>query len=237
MSSLENDVGILCLSTTKPSSSCQKTSSKFSAPSQLRRNVSHQRHGARRIDFQTDPTAGSVAWYIQYGRELVGCKSLLLAPVFRSGSHRTRWIAHKKLVRGEGNCGRVIDRGKEAFETMGKRRVYRLPSVRHCPTRMVSHQDRTGYEQKSHLRPTTPGECAIQNTVLLRFGKLEEGAEVDEEFGQGQFTFLSGESWDVPVSKHLRLNSGAIKVTCFVHSEVSRGRSTSASNAKGNGKD
>lgn len=137
MSSLENDVGILCLSTTKPSSSCQKTPSKFSAPSLLRRNVSHQRHGARRIDFQTDPTAGSVAWYTQHGHELVGCKSLHLTPVFRSGSHLTRWIAHKKLVRGKGICGRVSDRGKEACETMGKCRVYRLPAVRHFPTRMV----------------------------------------------------------------------------------------------------
>ena len=35
-----------------------------------------------------------------------------------------------------------------------------------------------------------------------------------------------GRSRNVPVSKHLRLKGGASKVTCFVLSEVSRGRST-----------
>ena len=39
------------------------------------RNAPHQRAGAIRVDFKTDPTAGSVAWYARQGRELVGCKS------------------------------------------------------------------------------------------------------------------------------------------------------------------
>ena len=39
------------------------------------RNVTHQRAGEIRVDFKTDPTAGSVAWYARHGRELVGCKS------------------------------------------------------------------------------------------------------------------------------------------------------------------
>jgi len=114
----------------------------------------------------------SVAWYAQHGRELVGCQSFgIQSPVLSSsisnGSHHTRWIAHKKTVRGEGNCGRVTDRGKEACEYMGKRRVCRLPSERHSPTRMYSHQDLPGYEQKLHLRPTTLGECAVQHEAEL----------------------------------------------------------------------
>ena len=76
---------------------------------------------------------------------------------------------------------------------MGKRRVCRQPSVRHFPTRMVSHQDLPGDEQKSHLRPIAPGERACQRTVLLRSGELEDGVEVDVALGQGQITFLSGE--------------------------------------------
>ncbi len=39
---------------------------------------------------------------------------------------------------------------------MGKRRVCQTPSVRQFPTRIVSHQDLPGYEQKLHLRPTAP---------------------------------------------------------------------------------
>ena len=60
--------------------------------------------------------AAPIPMYAQHGRDLVGCKS----PVFSSshffGSHHTRWIAHKKSTRGEGNCGEVTDRGEEACE-------------------------------------------------------------------------------------------------------------------------
>ncbi len=145
------------------------------------------------IDSKNDAIDGSVSKYARHGREFMGCGSTRTkSPVFSSGlsngSHHTRWIAHKKLVRGEGNCGRATDRGEEACETMGKHRVCRLPSVRQFPTRMVSHQDLPGYEQKLHLRPTTPGECAVQHEA-----ELEDGAEVDGELGQGSFTFLSGE--------------------------------------------
>ena len=82
----------------------------------------------------------------------------------------------------------MTDRGKEACETMGKLRVCRPPSERHFPTRMVSHQDLPGDEQKSHLRPIAPGERACQ-----REAELEDGVEVDVALGQGQITFLSGE--------------------------------------------
>ncbi|MCU0719630.1 MAG: hypothetical protein MUC83_07990 [Pirellula sp.] len=41
-------------------------------------------------------------------------------------------------------------------------------------------------------RPIALGEAACQRIVLLQFGKLEDGVEVDVAFGQGQITFLSG---------------------------------------------
>ncbi|WP_302119734.1 hypothetical protein [Allorhodopirellula heiligendammensis] len=43
-----------------------------------------------------------------------------------------------------------------------------------------SRQDLPGYEQKPHMRPTTPGERAAD-----REAEPEERAEVDEELGQG----------------------------------------------------
>jgi hypothetical protein len=44
----------------------------------------------------------------------------------------------KVQARGEGDCGRVTDRGKEACECMGQYRVCRLPSVHHCEAQYLS---------------------------------------------------------------------------------------------------
>ena len=76
----------------------------------------------------------------------------------------------------------MTDRGKEAREDVRKRRVCKFA------TRTSSHQDPPGDEQKSHLRPTTPGECASQHEA-----ELEDGALVDVALGRGQITLLSGE--------------------------------------------
>ncbi len=51
--------------------------------------------------------------------------------------------------------------------------------------RSHSRQDLPGYEQKPHMRPTTLGERAAD-----REAEPEDGAEVDVELGQGQFTTL-----------------------------------------------
>jgi hypothetical protein len=58
--------------------------------------------------------AGSEFLYAQHGRELVGCKS----PVRKRDSLRRQYAKcfFMSEVQGEGNCGRVIDRGKEACE-------------------------------------------------------------------------------------------------------------------------
>ena len=52
--------------------------------------------------------------YAQHGRELVGCKS----PVRKRELRRRQYAKcfHLIEVQGEGNCGRAIDRGKEACE-------------------------------------------------------------------------------------------------------------------------
>jgi hypothetical protein len=57
-----------------------------------------------------------------------------LSPLCEIGISRKsvyQMTTSREQARGEGNCGRVTDRGKEACEWLGKRRVCRLPSVRH----------------------------------------------------------------------------------------------------------
>ena len=60
-----------------------------------------------RLRVQVRPTMGVILW---------GESPLYLVPVSFPGSHPTRSIAHRKTVRGEGNCGEVTDRGEEACE-------------------------------------------------------------------------------------------------------------------------
>ena len=45
--------------------------------------------------------------------------------------------ASREQALGEGSCVRVTERGKEACECMGKRRVCRLPSVRLSPLECI----------------------------------------------------------------------------------------------------
>ena len=62
--------------------------------------------------------------YAQHGRDLVGCKSPVLSSGnFSLGVSIPNEFPMKTSVRGEGNCGRVTDRGKEACEDVRKRRV------------------------------------------------------------------------------------------------------------------
>jgi hypothetical protein len=51
-----------------------------------------------------------------------------------------------------------------------------------------------GYEQKPHIRPVHPGECAKHHKAVP-----DRVRKVNAELVQGKFTFLSGESWN-PVS-------------------------------------
>ena len=137
----------------------------------------HQRAGARRVDFKSDPTAGSVARYAQHEREFVGCHSFgiqfrILRFSVSCGGHHTRGTAQRKTVRGEGNSGRATDRGKDACEFMGPSLLFGgqglSPAVRaSCPSRMYSHQDLPGNEQKRDPRQTAPGEDAILHEAKM----------------------------------------------------------------------
>ena len=87
----------------------------------------------------------------------------------------------KATVRGEGNCGTVTDRGKEACEDVRKRRVC-IIATRTLHTKPARLRTETLYEADAL------GELAADNEA-----SPEDEAEVDGEFGQGKITFLFGE--------------------------------------------
>ncbi len=75
-----------------------------------------------------------------------------LSPLCEIGISRRsvyQMTTSREQARGEGNCGRATDREKEACECMGKRRVCRLPSVRHAPLECI-------LTESARLRIETP---------------------------------------------------------------------------------
>ena len=88
----------------------------------------------------------------------------------------------KATVRGEGNCGRVADRGKEACEDVRKRWVCTISLPRLFSPRPARLRTETLYEADAL------GEWAADHEA-----SPEDKAEVDGELGQGQITLLFGE--------------------------------------------
>jgi hypothetical protein len=88
----------------------------------------------------------------------------------------------KAPVRGEGNCGEVTIRGKEACEDVRKRWV--------CTNSLP----RLFTPRPARLRTETPYEAdVLDERAGDREVDPETGTEVDGELGQGQITFLFGE--------------------------------------------
>ena len=85
-------------------------------------------------------------------------------------------------VRGEGNCGRVTDRGEEACGCMGKRRVCLSPPgcIHAKPARLRTE---TPYKAGSVRRVGQAPRSRSQSTV-----------QVNGELAQGKVTLLFGES-------------------------------------------
>ena len=88
----------------------------------------------------------------------------------------------KALVRCEGNCGRVTDRGKEACEDVRKRWV--------CTNSLP----RLFTPRPARLRTEIPYEAdVLDERAGDREVDPETGTEVDGELGQGKITLLFGE--------------------------------------------
>lgn len=88
----------------------------------------------------------------------------------------------KAPVRGEGNCGEVTIRGKEACEDVRKRRV----CTKSLPGLFTPRPAR--------LRTEIPYEADVSGEWAGDHeASPEDGTEVDGELGQGKITFLFGE--------------------------------------------
>ena len=86
-----------------------------------------------------------------------------------------------------------------------------------------SRQDLPGYEQKPHMRPTTPGERAADR---------EPEGEVNGSFSHDPYL---GRSGSVPASKAC-LKGGATGVTQTLRPEVSKGHSTEPASRRQTGR-
>lgn len=121
---------------------------------------------------------------------------------------------------GEGNCARATERGKEACECMGKRRVCRLPSEHHAllgciHTKSARLRTETSYKAGSVRR--------VSQTSRSRILLIDQ---VKGELVQRKLMFLSGEICGIPGSKAcLKARNNATQVV-LDPTEVSRGRST-----------
>ena len=134
----------------------------------------------------------------------------------------------REQARGEGNCGRGTDRGEEACECMGKRRVCRLPSERHSPlgctlTESARLRTETSYKAGSVRR--------VSQTSRSRTLSIDQ---VKGELVQRKFMSLSGETCQAtcessfaPASTQLRRKCGNVTEKPGAgEAGVSRGRST-----------
>ena len=134
----------------------------------------------------------------------------------------------REQARGEGNCARATERGKEACEWMGKRRVCRQPSVRHSPLESI-------LTESAMLRTETSYKAGpvrrVSQTSRSRSLSIDQ---VKGELVQRKLVSLSGEICQTacepscaPASKHLRLKGWNITgQSAMGKAEVSRGRST-----------
>jgi hypothetical protein len=120
------------------------------------------------------------------GISLWGSSPLCEIGISRRSVYQVKTSREQAL--GEGNCARVTERGKEACEYMGKRRVYRLPSERHSPlgcilTKSAGLRTETSYKAGSVRR--------VSQTSRSRSLSVDQ---VKDELVQRKLMLLSGET-------------------------------------------
>ena len=129
-------------------------------------------------------------------------------------------IAPIGKVLGEGNCGRVTDRGEEACECVRKYR----PDIAagRILTKAARLRTETSYKAGSTRRVTTTSRSRSQTVV-----------QVNGELAQRQITFLSGETCQAayepsfaPASKACLKGWNATEQSMAGEAGVSRGQST-----------
>ena len=128
--------------------------------------------------------SGSSVWYARHGRDTCGVQ----VPCTRLGVSRRsayQMITPIDKVLGEGNCGRVTDRGEEACECVGKpienrRRPHSHQSCEATNRNVI--QGRCGQASGPSITKPFPVNrkgkwraCAAKDHVLIR-GDLESGS-------------------------------------------------------------
>jgi hypothetical protein len=136
--------------------------------------------------------------------------------------HFKRTSTSREQALGEGNCARTTERGKEACECMGKRRVRSTPSERHTLlgcilTKSAKLRTETSYKPGSVRR--------VSQTSRSRPLSIDQ---IKGELVQRKRMSLSGEICAAPGSKSSRrLKARNRPVQAGLgNAEVSRGRST-----------
>ena len=129
--------------------------------------------------------------YARHGRELVGCSPRWTSPLCEIGISR-RSVYQMKTSReqalGEGNCARATERGEEACEYMGKRRVCRLPSERHSLLGCI-------LTKSARLRTETSYKAGLVRRVSQTSrSRLLSIDQVKDELVQRKLMLLSGET-------------------------------------------
>jgi hypothetical protein len=129
-------------------------------------------------------------------------------------------IAPIDKVRGEGNCGRVTDRGEEACECVRKCRPD--IAVGRILTKAARLRTETSYKAGPVRRVTTTSRSRSQLTV-----------QVNDELVQRKITFLSGETCQTacepsfaPASKACLKDWNVAEQSTMGEAGVSRGRIT-----------
>ena len=139
--------------------------------------------------------------YARHGHCLWGLSPLCEIGISRRSVYQMTTSREQAL--GEGNCVRVNERGKEACECMGKRRVCRLPSVRHTLlgcilTKSARLRTGTSYKAGSVRRVSQTSRQPQERHHRL------SSHQVKDERVQRKPMFLSGEICATPGSKSSR---------------------------------
>ncbi len=138
------------------------------------------------------------------------------SPRYETGKLRSSFYqmtTQRKEVRGEGNCGRVTDRGEEACECVVK--LTGVVVVSHILTSAARLRTEPSYKAGGARRVSLSSRSRSQTTT-----------QVNDELAQRQITLLSGEICTAPRSKAcLKARNGLVQISPGC-AEVSSGRST-----------
>ena len=159
------------------------------------------------------------------GIELLGCRPHWTSPLCEIGISRRsvyQMTTSREQALGEGNCARATERGKEACECMGKRRVCPTPSERHTLLGCILTKSARLRTEPSYKTGSVRRVSQTSRSPTLSID------QVKGELVQRKPMLLSGEICAAPGSKSSRRLKARNRPAQagLGNVEVSRGRST-----------